>query len=329
MTRELLGTYTNGIYRHETCGVIVCGPADMSLLVEETHCCTSHWLILVVEVLLALHLAYERTLVDFLEHGIILFVDLYSLVEAEVLGEESLDLLPCYLVVSLAAQSLKLASESTIAALLVGEELEVESISTGAVAHSETACLMVGSDNDESLVGVLEVEVVAELDCTVGSSHLSEGSGSIVRMTRVVDLASYLVHEEEAFLLGILAIEEIDLGTYLIDDGDLILAMVDPVRQVLWLDIAVGLELEEDELVGRSLLCLIVFETAGNGIARVSNYLMQRTKVFLVASSLVEIGTTEEVEARSSKVETNLVVVVAGRLMSILCTWSSMVDADA
>ena len=56
---------------------------------------------------------------------------------------------------------------------------------------------------------------------------------------------------------------------------------------------------------------------------------MQRTKVFLVASSLVEIGTTEEVEARSSKVETNLVVVVAGRLMSILCTWSSMVDADA
>ena len=146
-----------------------------------------------------LALAFACLLVEVFEVILLVVGDLHGVPEAEVLAVETLHIRPlgfgCFF-----EELSEAVGEDPRGAFLVLEEIQMERII--AVAERQTACLMIGGDEDEGLVGVREIEIIGDLHGVVHIPGLADGGCCIVGMAGIVDHTT-LDHHEEALVSGI------------------------------------------------------------------------------------------------------------------------------
>ena len=68
-------------------------------------------------------------------------------------------------------------------------------------AHYQTACLVVGADNNDGLIGVLLVELVSYLDGLVEVNNLVDAGTYIVAVASPVNLTALNLEEEAVLVL--------------------------------------------------------------------------------------------------------------------------------
>ena len=92
-----------------------------------------------------------------------------------------------------------MGGESGLTHLLVLENLEVGLVVT--CCKSQSSGLVIGGNDYQSLLLVLEIEVIGNLDGLVEIKHLLNVSTGVIGMAGVVDTSAFHHHEES--LLGV------------------------------------------------------------------------------------------------------------------------------
>lgn len=196
---EEFGVGADGEDRYGVCRVGASGPTDMGLLVQERDARLAKRVDGLVHVLGILALAFACLLVEVFEVILLVVGDLHGVPEAEVLAVETLHIRPfglgCFF-----EELREAVGEDPRGAFLVLEEIQMERII--AVAERQTACLMIGGDEDKGLVGVREIEIIGDLHGVVHIPGLADRGSSVIGMAGVVDHTT-LDHHEEALVSGI------------------------------------------------------------------------------------------------------------------------------
>ena len=200
--------------------------------------------------------------------------------------------------------------------LLRLKHFKVELVLAG-VAKNNTACLVVGCNNDECLVLVLLVELVGFGNGCVEVEHLVNHCGCIIPVRCVVNFAA-LYHHEETILLALLA-KEIYSGLCNLCKCQVVGSAVNGIRNLLG-----NVLLVEHHLLCLLRLCHVVVISACNGIALLLGSAVEVTALF---GSALCITAGIEVIAGLQHPLCNLVIVVAVYVVGIECRWGSVVDA--
>ena len=160
LASETLGSITHGKYGHIGRGVRPYGPAHHRNAIEYSYRQSRDRFVAIVEALGHLHIlvTLKRTLILTTQGLLIALAQCYGVPETEVVLQNFLHLFPSNIVLALVTHAVDNAREACLAHLLRLEGTKVQSI--GSVAQSKAARLMVGSDDDECLLGMLPVELV-------------------------------------------------------------------------------------------------------------------------------------------------------------------------
>ena len=124
---------------------------------------------------------------------------------------------------------------------------------------------MVGSDDDESLVGMLLIEVVCHPHSIV---HINQFGykRQVVGMTSPVDLAA-LNHHEESVLLSLFFHEEVNAGTRDVGEGQVAILAVEGVWYAVSVGLACLLALQQNHPLATICPLLIVGIATGDGVS--------------------------------------------------------------
>ena len=196
---EEFGVGADGEDRNGVCRMGASGPTDMGLLVQERDARLAKRVDGLVHVLGVLALAGTSGFVEGFQFFLLIGRDLHGVPETEVLAVETLHIRPFGLGCFFEELS-EAVGEDPRGAFLVLEEVQMERII--AVAERQTACLMIGGDEDEGLVGVRQIEIIGYLHRLVHIPSLADGGSGVIGMAGVVDHTT-LDHHEEALVAGI------------------------------------------------------------------------------------------------------------------------------
>ena len=196
---EEFGVGADGEDRNGVCRMGASGPTDMGLLVQERDARLAKRVDGLVHVLGILALAGTGGFVEGFQFFLLVAGDLHGVPETEVLAVETFHILPAGFG-CLFEELREAVGEDPRGAFLVLEEVQMEGII--AVAECQTACLMIGGDEDKGLVGVREIEIIGDLHGVVHIPGLADGGCCIVGMAGIVDHTT-LDHHEEALVSGI------------------------------------------------------------------------------------------------------------------------------
>ena len=249
MAHELFGSDTADIAGHKTGRMSACGPGNVGLGIDDAHGLSGHRFAGRIEILLIGHLSDKGLPVKFLKVFFLILGEIDLVPEREILFQDGLHLFPSHLVPSLGTQGLEVTGHLVLGSRLILENLEVMDVAV-ALGQHQTSGLMVGGEENERLVGMLQVEIVSHADAGIKHSHLAEGSCRIVGVTAEIDLGSDFVHDEESLVLAsFIIIEEVNLGAEDVDDRHLTGLGIEIVGQREGVHIALFLTLEQQHLV--------------------------------------------------------------------------------
>ena len=196
---EEFGVGADGEDRNGVCRVRAGSPTDVGLLVQERDARFAKRIDGLVHVLGILALAGTSGFVEVFEVILLVVGDIHGVPETEVLAVETLHIRPFGLGCFFEELS-EAVGEDPRGAFLVPEEVQMERII--AVAECQTACLMIGGDEDKGLVGVREIEIIGDLHGIVHIPRLADRGSSVIGMAGIVDHTT-LDHHEEALVSGI------------------------------------------------------------------------------------------------------------------------------
>ena len=196
---EEFGVGADGEDRNGVCRVGASGPTDVGFLVQERDARLAKRVDGLVHVLGILALAGTSGFVEGFQFFLLVGRDLHGVPETEVLAVETFHILPAGFG-CLFEELREAIGEDPRGAFLVFEDVQMERII--AVAERQTACLMIGGDEDEGLVGVREVEIIGDLHGVVHIPSLADRGSCVIGMAGVVDHTT-LDHHEEALVAGI------------------------------------------------------------------------------------------------------------------------------
>ena len=189
----------------------------------------------------------------------------------------------------------------------------------GLVADGQTAGLVVGSDQDQGLIGVLAGKIHRSLHGIAQFQHIVDGSGGIVGMAGPVDLAG-LGHQEEA--LGV--VQQFDALLHIV--GQLPLA-VGGIQGVVH-GLAVRQVLGDDE----GLACT---GSQGSGVGLGGDHVIAGLcGNFVVVGAgavtvhLLELAAGKVLKAGVCQLHADLIVVLAAVLVGIERSRGGVVDVD-
>ena len=196
---EEFGVGADGEDRYGMRGVRAGGPTDVGLLVQERDARLAKRVDGLVHVLGILALAGTSGFVEGFQFFLLVAGYLHGVPETEVLAVETFHILPAGFG-CLFEELREAVGEDPRGAFLVLEEVQMEGII--AVAERQTACLMIGGDEDECLVGVREIEIIGDLHGVVHIPSLADRGSCVIGMAGIVDHTT-LDHHEEALVSGI------------------------------------------------------------------------------------------------------------------------------
>ena len=269
-------------------------------------------------------LAFLKLLEGTLQTGCLLVVHLHCIPETEVLGEELLCLVPGEGVAQLLLLGVQLALQLHGTHALRSNSLEIQLI--GTFAEGKATRLVVGTDDDERLVGMLLVELVGDADGVVHVDELGD-EDRVVCMAAPVNLAAF-DHQEEAVLLVLLLHEEVDGSACDVLQREVVLCAVDGIGDRAALYLAGFFGLEENHLLSFLGLLLILLVAAHDGEATLLCLLIEVGTAIGVLG-LVEVRSAEEVDIRLGELFAYLVVFASLSDVSIEGSGCGVVDADA
>ena len=293
--------------------------------VEYAHGQCRDGFVAVVEALGHLHIpvTLERTFKLVAQGILVAFAQGNGVPEAEVCSQRLLHLFPGDIVLALVTHTVDNTREAYMAYLLRLQDSEVERI--GAIAQGEATCLMVGSDNDECLLGMLLVELVGHADGLVEVHRLLQCSCSIVGMAGIINLAT-LDHEEEALLVT-LVVEVVDSSGCDLSQREVALTGIKSIGQRVLHRIGF---LDEQHLIFTVIQCLIFFITTYDGIPRFTGKVVEvRSRWIIRIVFLGKVTACKELKARSRQLSAYFVIVVTTLLMGIERCGSGVIDRNA
>ena len=192
---ETLFAYALGEERGIHTGVVQTCPLDGGVTIEDSYSVVDDKLALVVESVDHWAILEEYVVEIILEEFLLLRGNRHKTPEAKLVAEELLVILP--LALALGTHLLHSLGELHRRATLLEEHIHTNLVVVPTERH--TTCLVVGSHNDEGLVGVLLCKIESKLNSLSKLAHLVEGGNRILLVSRIVELTA-LNHQEEAIL---------------------------------------------------------------------------------------------------------------------------------
>ncbi len=236
---EKVGVGSDSEDRHGVRGMCAGSPTYVGFLVEKRDTRFAKRIDGLVHVLGILALAGTSHLIEGFEFFLLVAGYLHGIPEAEVLAVEALHFLPFGFGVLL-KELREAVREDPRGTFLVLQKVQMEGII--AVAERQTACLMIGGDEDKGLVGVLQIEIIGYLHRIIHIPCLADGGCRIVGMAGVVDHTA-LDHHEEALVTGV---EEGDGGRDDLRERQVALLAVDGIGEAGTMDHTGIAGLDED-----------------------------------------------------------------------------------